>query len=283
LVFNKYILFLIVSLITIIHTNGQQKIKGKIIDSETRTPLSEVHITNTDNNVVIISNSLGEFEINTTGNYIFSRIGYQEKEIEITANFYLIVQLRLEPSQLNEVIVSANQIPKKLKKAVATISVLSEKEIERGNNFNIAPVLNRVPGVYQHNGTLNTNRITIRGIGARNQFGTANIRAYFQDIPLTSGNGETTIEDFELTSIARFEIIKGAASSIYGAGLGGTIHLIPQNAYLNKTDATAEVSIGSFGLVKGIVNVNHGNQKNSFRAIYSNIIVRLLHILPIIS
>ncbi len=167
----------------------------------------------------MISNEQGEFTVEKTGTYKFTSVGYNDKEIEIINNSYQIIQLSIKASELNEVIVSANHIPKKLKKAVATISVLSEKEIERGNNFNIAPVLNRVPGVYQHNGTLNTNRITIRGIGARNLFGTANIRAYFQDIPLTSGNGETTIEDFELTSIGRFEIIKGAASSIYGAGL----------------------------------------------------------------
>ncbi|NAS29887.1 TonB-dependent receptor [Flavobacteriaceae bacterium R38] len=260
----------IIFLTGIINGYGQQGIKGKIIDSENRAVLADVHITNLEDNSVTISNNLGEFTLSKTGKYLLTRVGYNEKEIEISNSEYVIIQLTLKPSELNEVIVSSNHIPKKLKKAVATISVLSGKEIERGNNFNIAPVLNRVPGVYQHNGALNTNRITIRGIGARNLFGTANIRAYFQDIPLTTGNGETTIEDFELTSIARFEIIKGAASSIYGAGLGGTIHLIPQNAYLNQTDATAEVSVGSFGLIKGIVNVNHGTAKNSFRAIYSN-------------
>ncbi len=144
------------------------------------------------------------------------------------------------------------------------------KDIERGNTINFVDVLNRVPSVFMQSGALNTNKISIRGIGSRNLYGTSKIRAYFQDIPLTSGNGETSIEDFELGAISRIEIIKGAGSSIYGAGLGGTIHLIPQNSYLNQTNTQSDLSFGSFGLLKGVINVNHGTAKNSFRAIYSN-------------
>lgn len=134
----------------------------------------------------------------------------------------------MNPLELKEIIITTNHIPEKLQKATASISIISSDDIQLSNNTDFAPILNRTPGVFMQSGALNTNRITIRGIGSRNLFGTSNIRAYFKDIPLTNGSGETAIEDFELGSIARFEIIKGAASSIYGAGLGGTIHLIPK-------------------------------------------------------
>lgn len=249
--------------------DAQQTIKGKIIDSENKIPLSGVTLINTQSNKSVTTDINGTFEINS-GIYKLNKTGYHEKIIEINDSKYFIIQLHIKPSELNEVVVNASHIPQKLKNSVTTISILSAKEIERSNNFNIAPLLNRVPGVHMQSGALNTNRITIRGIGARNLFGTANIRAYFQDIPLTTGNGETTIEDFELTSISRFEIIKGATSSIFGAGLGGTILLTPQSSYLNQTNISSEVSIGSFGLLKGIVNINHGTSKNSFKTVYSN-------------
>jgi iron complex outermembrane receptor protein len=51
-------------------------------------------------------------------------------------------------------------------------------------------------------GALNTNRITIRGIGSR-QFGTTKIKAYFDGIPLTTGDGETTLDDLDLASIEK--------------------------------------------------------------------------------
>ena len=250
--------------------NAQLIIKGKIIDSENGTPISNVLIKNQQNNTISTSNNLGQFEIQSTGIYKFSKTGFQEKEFEILKSEYLIIQLEISPSNLNEVIVNANHIPQKLQKTNTTIVLITSKDIERGNTTNVLDVLNRVPGVFMQSGALNTNKISIRGIGSRNLFGTSKIRAYFQDIPLTSGNGETTIEDFELGSISRFEIVKGAGSSIYGAGLGGTIHLIPQNAYLNQTTGQSDVTFGSFGLLKSILNVNHGTKKHSFRAIYSN-------------
>lgn len=250
--------------------NAQVIFKVKVVDSDNGVALPNTTIINVSNQDTFISDVSGEFEVSKTGFYNFIKEGYFKKKIELTNKEFRIIQLNIKPSELNEVIVSANHLPKKLKKAVATINIITAKEIRRSNNFNIAAILNRTSGVFMQSGALNTNRITIRGIGARNLFGTAKIRAYFKDIPLTTGNGETTIEDFELTSISRFEIIKGAASSIYGAGLGGTIHLTPQNSYLNQTNTSSEISIGSFGRIKGVINVNHGTLKNSFRVIYSN-------------
>jgi iron complex outermembrane receptor protein len=249
---------------------GQNMIKGKVMDSENGVTINNVQIINLENNSFTTSNNLGEFEIPKTGNYLFKKTGYIEKIFEITNSEFIIIQLNLNPSELNEVIVSSNHLPLQLKKSVATINIISAEDIKRSNNTNINAALNRVPGIFMQSGALNTNRITIRGIGSRNLFGTSKIRAYFQDIPLTSGSGNTNIEDFELGSIARIEIIKGAASSIYGAGMGGTIHLLPENAYLNQTTAESELTFGSFGLYKGVLNVNHGTNKHSFRAIYSN-------------
>ncbi|TGV00321.1 TonB-dependent receptor [Flavivirga rizhaonensis] len=249
---------------------GQSKIKGKVIDKDSGTALSNVQITNLDTKTTVVSSLNGAFETIRVGKYSLKKEGYLEKILELKNDSYYIIQLNINPSQLNEVIINSNHIPKKLKKATTTISVIHLKDIERGNNINIAPILNRTPGVFMQSGALNTNRITIRGIGSRNLFGTAKIRAYFKDIPLTTGNGETTIEDFELNTISRFEIIKGVTSSIYGAGLGGTIHLTPKNAFLNQSSINTEISLGSFGLLKGIVNINHGTTANSFRAVYSN-------------
>lgn len=268
--FIKRIFFFVLFNTVAISVSSQQEIRGKIVDIENGAPLANVYIIDIKNRNVFISNKLGEFKLKEPGVFKFSRLGYHKKEVNITGSNYIIIQLSIKPSELNEVIVSTNQLPLELKKAVASINVLSVKQIEIGNTINIASVLNRVPGIYMHNGALNTNRITIRGIGSRNLFGTAKIRAYFDDIPLTTGNGETTIEDFELNSIGRIEIIKGAVSSIYGAGLGGTIHLIPKKSYLNNTAIESGLTVGSFGSVKGHLNINHGNSKNSFRALYSN-------------
>ncbi|RZN79996.1 MAG: TonB-dependent receptor [Winogradskyella sp.] len=245
------------------------QIKGKIIDSQTGVAIPNVSIVSFDDSKSY-SNSEGLFEIKEKGTYTFEHLGYLKITRTIASENYLIIQMTLKPSELNEVIIDANHIPKALKKSVTTTNILTKKDIEIGNDINIAQVLNRTPGLYMQSGALNTNRLTIRGIGSRNLFGTSKIRAYFKDIPLTNGSGETNIEDFELNTISQINISKGATSSIYGAGLGGTIQLTPTNANLNETSGNSEFAFGSFGLFKSTLNFNHGTSKHSFRGVYSN-------------
>ena len=232
--------------------------------------MENVLIINLKTKDSIFTNSQGFFNVNGFGVYKFQKIGFVEKEITISENSFRVVQLENNGFVLNEIIINSNHLPKKLQKATAAIQIINTKDIERSNNTDFAPILNRVPGVFMQSGALNTNRITIRGVGSRNLFGTSKIRAYFKDIPLTNGSGETTIEDFELASIASFEIEKGATSSSYGAGLGGTILLKQQNSYFQDSNITSEFLVGDFGLQKGIVNLNLGFKNNSIRAVFSD-------------
>ncbi len=268
LIKKRLSILLLISCIS--HTFGQTKNTGKVIENDNGHPLSDVQIIHQDSKDTLISNANGTFKFSKAGLYQFNKKGYYSKVFELEHGSNYIVQLRINPSELNEVVITANHIPKKLKKATATITIIPLKDLERGNDINIASVLNRTPGVFMQSGALNTNRITIRGIGSRNLFGTAKIRAYFKDIPLTTGSGETTIEDFELNTISRLEIVKGATSSIYGAGLGGTIHLTPKGAAFNQSQVNSNIAIGSFGLLKSTVSVDHGSSSNSFKVVYSN-------------
>jgi len=109
--------------------------------------------------------------------------------------------------------------------------------------------LNQIPGVFMHSGALNTNRITIRGIGSRSPFSTNKIRAYYEDIPLTDGGGETTLEDIDLNYIGGIEIQKGPNSSMYGSGLGGVI-LLKSPEIEGGQHLAFNSTIGSYGLVR---------------------------------
>lgn len=249
--------------------NAQQIITGRVLEKDNGLALQKVTIKNQDGTIVSVSDDLGYFKVPNSGVYQFIKPGYQTKTEGVKSE-NLIIQLELNPDVLNAVVVNAHQLPLELKKANTTIAVISSKDLERSNSTSPIQVLNRVPGVFMQSGALNTNKISIRGIGSRNLYGTSKIRAYFQDIPLTSGNGETTIEDFELSALSRFEIVKGAGSSIYGAGLGGTLHLVPEQAYLNKTSAESDITIGSFGLVKSAIHLKHGTPKNSYNLVYSD-------------
>ena len=191
-----------------------QSIQGKVISLENKLAIPEVEITDDNGQKVEISDFNGFFLLNSSGNYTFEKKGYISKRISIQKSKFILVELHEKPLDLAEVVIKSSHFQSELKEISAAISVISESQINSNDGLNIAPILNSVPGVYMHNGALNTNRITIRGIGSRNLFGTSKIRAYYEDIPLTNGSGETTIEDIELQGIARMEILKGPSSSL---------------------------------------------------------------------
>ncbi len=248
---------------------GQIQIEGKIFDADNGNALPQVQISHITNHSTFFSDNKGIFKVLQSGVYIFKKEGYYEKTVTLNKNQHFLIQLHINPSQLNEVVINSNHIQKKLKTTSVTTNIITNSDIKRGNNVNIAPILNKVPGILMQTGALNTNRITIRGIGARNLFGTAKIRAYFNDIPLTNGSGETTIEDFELNTISRIEIIKGAISNNYGTGLGGAIRITPKIAALNQTNVNAEFTVGDFGLFKKTFQASHGGNIHNFNATYS--------------
>jgi iron complex outermembrane recepter protein len=68
-------------------------------------------------------------------------------------------------------------------------------------------------------------RISVRGFGARSQFGARSIRILRDGMPLTLPDGQTPIDYLDLESVGRVEVIRGTASSLYGNASGGVIDL----------------------------------------------------------
>jgi len=169
---------------------------------------------------------------------------------------------------LEGVTISSYHINDSLLNAPASISVLTAADMQRNNNSDISTILNTVPGVLMQSGGINTNRISIRGIGARTPYGTNKIRAFYGSIPLTSGDSETTIEDIDLNVIESTEIIKGPLSSVYGAGLGGAILITPKQLRWQNNLASVNTTIGSFGLVKNTVRYSHNSKIGSLNLSY---------------
>ena len=68
-------------------------------------------------------------------------------------------------------------------------------------------------------------RVSIRGFGARSQFGARSIRILRDGMPLTLPDGQTPIDYLDLESVGRVEVIRGATAALYGNAAGGVIDL----------------------------------------------------------
>lgn len=249
---------------------SQHNIKGRVVDGTTNVELENAKILDIYSKNEIFTNSSGKFVIKTQGEIYISMEGYEAKTIIVNKDESLVIALTPYLNELDEIFINGLTIPVKQKYAIDNISIVSKDGLDRGNGMELNPILNRVPGVFMQSGSLNTNKITIRGIGARSLFGTSNIRAYFGEIPLTDGNGESSIEDLDLGSVSRIEIHKGPSSSSYGVGLGGTILLLPAYADYMSKKVTLSSVVGSYGLRRFVAKTSIGGKKSSTNIIYGN-------------
>jgi len=144
--------------------------------------------------------------------------------------------MAMDTAHLEEVSISLMPFREEYLEATGSVFATRRDEIQREFGLVSTGLYNRAPGVFVASGALNTHRITIRGIGSRTPYGSNRIRAYLDDIPLTSGDGVSTLEDQDILAIGSMEVLKGPSSALYGSGLGGVIRInspYPENPGIN--------------------------------------------------
>lgn len=153
-----------------------------------------------------------------------------------------------DTAQIPEVLIRARIAEDTLQKIPAHIGVLSVEEINSNNGTSLTAALNKVPGVYMQQAAISNNRIVLRGMGARSQYGSNRVKAYLNNIPITTGSGETVIDDIDVDILESVKVISGPNSLKNGAGLGGSIELNTLKPRRNQIKLN--VAGGSFGMFK---------------------------------
>ncbi len=185
--------------------------------------------------------------------------------------FPVFGQVKKDTTSLSEVIIKAAPIQTSLQNSASSVSVIQKKDLDKSDGTILTSVLNKIAGVNMQQGSLSTNRISIRGIGARSQYGTSRIKAYFEDIPLTSGEGDTTIEDIDIETIGRIEISKGPNTTSFGSGLGGVIHLFSKETPNQESFGKSATTYGSFGLIKQSLGAGYSDVNSNLFSNYTHL------------
>jgi len=166
---------------------------------------------------------------------------------------------------LENVIVKAYEQNRSLIDVAAPVSVIGQAQLNRFGNMSILPALNITPGVSMEERSPGSYRLNIRGSSLRSPFGVRDVKVYLNDIPLTDPSGNTYLNQLSFYNFNSIEIIKGPASSLYGAGIGGAmlIHTLPPTW---QQGVSAAYTMGSFNTNSVNVNVKTGDadQENSF-------------------
>lgn len=126
----------------------------------------------------------------------------------------------------DDVIVTASRIPQSTKNVLADVTVIDRDEIERSGQSTLVELLQRQPGIEitSNGGAGKTSNIYIRGTN------TDHVVVLVDGLRVNSATqGTTSFETLPPGQIERIEILRGAASSLYGAdAIGGVIQIFTQ-------------------------------------------------------
>lgn len=122
---------------------------------------------------------------------------------------------------------------------------------EQRANVNLSEVINRVPGVAaagKENYTQEQS-LTIRGFGARSQFGVRGVKLFADGIPASTPDGQGGTGLFDLASASRIEVLRGPFSALYGNHSGGVVQIFTEDGPENFT-ITPSFQAGSYGTTR---------------------------------
>lgn len=171
---------------------------------------------------------------------------------------------------LNEIILIENFIKKKAV-GITPSDQLNITDLEQYSPIDFASGLNEISGLYVLSGALNTNRISIRGVGARTPFSTDKLRMYFNGIPITNGTGVSAIEAYDFENMGRIEVVKGPKGTSLGANLGGVILLNTKPPKVGNTFLSNMFTIGSFNMVKDNLSFRHSEKGFNLNLSYNHL------------
>ncbi len=135
-------------------------------------------------------------------------------------------------------------------KAPLAVTVLDKKRLQTGTQ-QLSPyeVLSSVPGVFAMNPDNFSQdlRISIRGFGARSAFGIRGIRLFTDGLPEGTPDGQADVDNLDMGIVRQMEILRGAASGLYGNAAGGVIYMQTEMPTSAKPQLEMQLSRGQYG------------------------------------
>lgn len=144
---------------------------------------------------------------------------------------------------LDEMVVSATRSEKKLLDTAASVSVITDKDLNQMHINNLDEAFVKIPGVYV--GRLSgigstTSQTVMRGVNAANSVAVLVDGVQVND----SYNGSVTWSAIPVDMVKRVEVLRGPASVLYGGNaLAGVINIITKD--VDKTSVNLKLSYGS--------------------------------------
>lgn len=194
----------------------------------------------------------------------FTSLRFKPKALSLTLQalaFTLPTALYAADIKLEDTVVTASRTEQQLNDVIGDVSVISEEQILKAGQTSLVELLAMQAGIeVSHNGGLGkSSNVYIRGA---NPVHTVVLLDGMRINSATSGT--TSLENIPLNQIERVEILRGPASSLYGAdAIGGVIQIFTKSAN-GKPRINATVGLGTYGTAMGSTGISGRVDNTSF-------------------
>jgi iron complex outermembrane receptor protein len=150
--------------------------------------------------------------------------------------------------ELSTIVVTATRVPESSANLPVSIDRVDQNQIEQGQmQVNLSETLDMVPGmsVQSRQNYAQDLQLSVRGFGARSQFGVRGVRLYADGITGTMPDGQGQFSNFDLSSAEHIEVLRGPFSALYGNSSGGVIALFTEDGKPGF-ELTGTAEAGSF-------------------------------------
>ncbi len=248
---------------------AQTTLSGTVVDAENNEAIPGANIIVLGSNTGTVADFDGKFTLNTSAELPLtievSYVGFGSKSIEVTSADQ-VIEVVLEFGQnLNEVVISASRRSEKILDAPASVSIISSQDLE--NTANVTdPVRNliNIPGLQFQQQSANSVNFEMRagsGVFGTSVFPILDYR--FLQSP-ASGSFFAFQSGLSNLDIERIEVVRGAASALYGPGVeSGVVHFFSKKA-IDKPGTSIELIGGNLATVQAAVRHAYSNDKKTF-------------------
>jgi len=248
---------------------AQTTISGSVVDAENNEAIPGANIIVVGSNTGTVADFDGNFNLNTSEDFPLtievSYIGYASKRIELTSADQSVIVSLAFGQNLDEVIISASRRPEKIQEAPSSVSVISSRMIENSPQV-VDPIRNliNVPGVQIQQNSINSINLEMRaGSGV---FGTSTFPILDYRYLITPAAGSFFAFQTGLSNIDidRIEVVRGAASALYGPGVtSGVVHFLTKSP-IDKPGTTVEVFGGELNTFGTSMRHAWSNEQKTF-------------------
>ena len=237
----RLILYIVVCLVGCsvpLQAQWDSGISGQVVDGSDNTPL--IGATVVVGASVATTDYDGQFQIDMASGIVqlqVSYVGYRtaNMEVRVQAGQFDTLLIQLEPSamMLEAATVTSGRFERPLGETTVSLDILKPQFIDHLNMVTLDEALDRLPGVNIIDGQAN-----IRGGSGYSYGAGSRVMLLIDDIPaLQADAGFPNWGDIQTENIDQVEVVKGAASALYGsAALNGIINV--RTAYAKSTPYT---------------------------------------------